>query len=189
MADLVGQHGFHFIGGEALQQALAHGHQCIVAVPAGGEGVGLVGGEDADFRHLDAGFAGQLLDGLQQPLLVAGAGLGDDLGTGAHLRHPLGDEQRNQGAGEAEHGTENQQAAVVLAGETVYAQQFQGDAGNHQDCKVRGQEQQNAHHDWNGLLTAESGFVCGVYKGRPWRIQPGTISNYVAHGVRTAIED
>ncbi|MNP69576.1 hypothetical protein D3C76_1656920 [compost metagenome] len=57
MADLVGQHGAHLIGREALQQALGHSDQCIVAVPAGGEGVGLVSREDPHFGHLDAGFA------------------------------------------------------------------------------------------------------------------------------------
>ncbi|MCY1440211.1 hypothetical protein D9M71_564760 [compost metagenome] len=92
----MGQDGFHFIRREALEQSLADRDQCVVLVPAGGEGVRLVGREDTDFGHLDPGFAGQLLDGLQQPLLVTGAWLGDDLGAGAHLRHPLGDEQREQ---------------------------------------------------------------------------------------------
>jgi hypothetical protein len=89
----------HFIGREALQQALGHGDQRVVLVPAGGEGVGLVGRENTHFGHLDARLAGQLLDRLQQPLFVTGARLADDLGAGAHLRHPLGDEQREQGAG------------------------------------------------------------------------------------------
>lgn len=33
-----------------------------------------------------------------------------DFGFGAHLRHPLGEEQRNQRTGETEHGAENQQS-------------------------------------------------------------------------------
>ncbi|MNP27484.1 hypothetical protein D3C76_1203970 [compost metagenome] len=152
MADLVGQHGLHFFRREAFQQALADGHQGVVPVPAGGEGVGLVGGEDAHFRHLDAGFAGEFFHGLQQPLFMAGARLADDFGAGAHLRHPLGDEQRDQRPGEAEYGTEDQEAAVVLAGEPVHAEQFQGDAGDHQNCQVGGQEQQNAHHGVKLLL-------------------------------------
>ncbi|MNO99236.1 hypothetical protein D3C76_910020 [compost metagenome] len=146
MADLVGQHGFHFFRREALQQALADRYQCVVLVPAGGEGVGFVGGEDADLGHLDPGFAGELFDGLQQPLFMTGARLADDFGAGAHLRHPLGDEQRDQRAGEAEHGAEDQQAAVILAGEAVHSEQFEGDAGDHQNCQVGGQEQQDAHH-------------------------------------------
>ncbi|MNC46685.1 hypothetical protein D3C75_957120 [compost metagenome] len=147
MADLVGQHRLDLIRREALEQALADGDQCVVLVPAGGEGVGLVGGEDADLGHLDPGVARQLLDGLQQPLFVAGARLADDFGAGAHLRHPLGDEQRNQRAGETEHGAEHQQAAVVLTGEAVDSEQLEGDAGNYQHGQVGGQEQQNTHHD------------------------------------------
>ncbi len=186
VTDLVGEDGFHLIGRETFEQALADRDQRVVLVPAGGEGVGLVGGEDADLRHLDAGFAGQLFDGLQQPLFVTGARLADDFGTGAHLRHPLGDEQRDQRTGETEHGAEDQQAAVILAGEAVHPEQFQGDAGNHQDCQVGGQEQQDAHHGVKLLLTAEGtergsqaagagerapDNHAGLYKGRSMAIQ------------------
>jgi len=146
LATWPGQDRLHFIRREALQQSLADGDQSIVAIPAGGEGVGFVSGEDADFRHLDAGIARQLLDGLQQPLLVAGARLADDFGAGAHLRHPLGDEQRHQRAGETEDRAENQQAAVVLAGIAIDPEQLEGDAGDDQYRKVGGQEQENAHH-------------------------------------------
>lgn len=146
VADFMRQHRAHFIRGETFEQALADGYQCVVAIPSGGEGVGLVGREDTDLGHLDAGFARQLLDGLQQPLLMAGARLADDLRACAHLRHPLGDEQRNQRSRKAEHRTKDQQAAIVLAGVAIDPEQLQGDAGDDQDRKVGGQKQENAHH-------------------------------------------
>jgi len=141
-----GKHRFHLIRREALEQPLADRHQCVVAVPAGGKGVGLVGRENADFGHLDAGVARQLLDCLQQPLLVTGTRLADDLRTRTHLRHPFGYEKRNERAREAENRTEDQQAAVVLAGIAIDPEQLQGDAGDDQYRKVGGQEQENAHH-------------------------------------------
>ena len=77
---------------------------------------------------------------------MARARLADDLGTGAHFRHPFGDEQRNQRASETKHGAESQQAAIVLTGVAVDPEQLEGDAGNHQYSQVGGQEQENAHH-------------------------------------------
>ncbi len=96
VTDLVGQYRLHFVVGKAFQHTLAHRNERVVLVPAGGKGVGFIGREDPDLRHLDSGLAGQLLNGLQQPLFMPGAWLGDDLGAGAHLCHPLGDEQREQ---------------------------------------------------------------------------------------------
>ncbi len=61
----MGQHRLNFVRGEPLEQALTHGDQRIVSVPAGGERVGLIGWEDTDLGHLDAGIAGKLLDSLQ----------------------------------------------------------------------------------------------------------------------------
>ncbi len=184
VADLVGQHGAHFIGREALQQALGHGYQRVVAVPAGGEGVGLVGREDTHFGHLDAGLARQLFDRLQQPLLVAGARLADDLGAGGHLRHPLGDEQRNQGAGEAEHGAEHQQAAEVEVNpvgghEPVETEQAQGNACNQHHREVGGYKQQNAHHGCYVLLTDELLLTAGYIRCRSLGFNRATISNCV----------
>ncbi len=157
MADLVRQDGFHLIRRKALEQALADRNQCIVLVPARSERVGFVRRENTDFRHLDARVAGQLFDGLQQPLLMASARLADDLSTGAHLRHPLGDEQREQRAREAEHSAEDQQLIEVQINpvgrhEPIEAKKAQGDAGNQHDRKVSGQKQQNAHHGRNVLL-------------------------------------
>jgi len=153
----VGQYGFHFIGRESLEQALADRDQRVVLVPAGSESIRFVGRENPDFRHLDPGFAGQLLDRLQQPLLMTGAWLADDLRAGAHLRHPLGDEQREQRAGETKDRTENQQLTEVEVDpvgrhEPVEAEQAQGDAGYQHDRQVSGQKQQDAHHGCRTLL-------------------------------------
>ena len=98
----------HFLGPKALQQARAYGYQGTVAIPAGGESIGGLRGEDAHLRHADTGLAGQFPDGVQQPLFVAVAGLFDKLHTGAAPGHPLGQEQRYHGAAETEYGAHHQ---------------------------------------------------------------------------------
>ncbi|MCY1451710.1 hypothetical protein D9M71_685900 [compost metagenome] len=77
---------------------------------------------------------------------MAGARLADDLRAGAHFRHPLGDEQRNQRTGKAEHGAENQQLVElevnpVCRHEPIEAEQAQGNAGNQHNRKVGGYKQ------------------------------------------------
>lgn len=108
---------------------------------------------------------------------MAGARLADDLGAGGHLRHPLGDEQRDQRAGEAEHGAEDQQLAEIEVNavgrhEPVEAEQAQGNACNQHHREVGGYKQQNAHHGCYVLLTDENVAYCGLYKGRVTLIQP-----------------
>ena len=93
MADFMGQHRAHFLRAKALQQAGAHRYQRGVAIPAGGEGIGSLGGKYAHFGHAYARLPGQFLHGGEQPLLIAVAGLFDDVGAGAALGHPLGQEQ------------------------------------------------------------------------------------------------
>ena len=90
VADFVGQYRFYFVGRKTLQQALADCDQCIVFIPARGKGVSLVCRENPHFRHLDPGFAGQLFNGLHQPLFMTSTRLCNHLGAGAHLRHPFG---------------------------------------------------------------------------------------------------
>ncbi len=169
MADFVCQYGLHLIRREPLEQALADRNQCVVLVPAGSERVGFIRRKNTDFRHLDARIAGQLFNSLQQPLLMASTWLGDDLSTGAHFRHPLGDEQREQRTGETEHSAEDQQLIEVQINpvgrhEPIEAKKAQGDAGNQHDRKVSGQKQQNAHHGRNVLLRYKYVTRCRVYK-------------------------
>ena len=158
VADLVGQHGAGFLGTEALQQSLGYRHQSSVLVPAGGEGVGLLGGKDTHFRHLDTRFPGQLIDGGQQPALGFVAGLLDHLHLGGPFRHRLGNEQGNERAGEAKDSTENQQIGQIQPGATlcqvgIHPQQAQSNAGDHDHRQVSEQEKRNAHHRYVSPLT------------------------------------
>jgi hypothetical protein len=70
-------------------------------------------GKHADLRHADARFAGQLGDRVDEPLLVAVARLLDDVGAGAALGHPLGQEQGHHCAAHAEQAAEDQQCLQV----------------------------------------------------------------------------
>ena len=157
VADLVGQYRFDFIGRKTLEQTLADRDQGIIFVPACGKGIRLIGRENPHFRHFDSRLAGQLLNGLHQPLFMTSTRLSDHLGAGAHLRHPFGDEQREQRPCKTKDRTEHQQLTEVQINpvgrhEPVKAEQAQGDAGNQHDRQVSGQKQQNAHHGCKNLL-------------------------------------
>ena len=103
----------HFLGPEALQQSGAYGDQRVIAIPASGEGIGCLGGEDPYLRHADTGLVGQLPDSAQQPLLIAVAGLRDELHTRAAPGHPFGQEQRYHRAAETKNGAHDQQRSQV----------------------------------------------------------------------------
>ena len=100
----VRQHGFHFVARHAVEQACGHSNQRAVAGCACGEGVGFGRLVDGDFGRFQVPLLGLVLHGLQQPCFHFAARRGDDLRAHGVLRHGFGQQQGNDGAGEADYG-------------------------------------------------------------------------------------
>ncbi len=148
MRHLVRQHGLDLIARHALQQAGGHTHQRRVLEGARGKGVRLAL-VDPHFRHADLGSGGQLAHRLHDPGLVRVARLVDHVQAHAGLGHGLAHQQRDDGAGEADHEGIHQQAGVVDAvgrQVVVHPQQVGHDAQHRHHGHVGQQEQENAFH-------------------------------------------
>ena len=158
VADLVAQHRLDLVGVHVLQQPGTHRHQCIVAVHAGGEGIGMRVPEDAHLGHADARLAGQPRHRLQQPLLGGIGGLLDDLHAHAVLGHGLGQGQRDERTAEADEQRHDENAVdlpgqALLCQPVVDAQHAHGHAEHDQDAEVGGEKEDDAHeHGVNNPL-------------------------------------
>ncbi len=151
MGHFVGQHGFHFFLGHALQQAGGNRHQRIALAGTGGKGVGraII---DRHFRHGQLGTGGQGLDGLQQPHFGGILRLLDHARPRGPLGDGLGHEQRNEGAAKPHQAAEHQQHAEVEAvgsEVTVHAEQAGGEAQDQHHGQVGDEEQNDAFHGFS----------------------------------------
>ena len=113
VAHLVREHGLGLLLRHAVQQAGADRDQRGVAARAGGERVRLRRIEDADLRHADAGGLRLALHGVDEPALGGVGRLRDDPHAHHALGRPLGHRERDERAGEADDGREDQQLAEV----------------------------------------------------------------------------
>ena len=178
MADFVAHHRLHFVTVHLLQQARAHRHQGVVAVPARGEGVGVRGVEDADLRHLDAGGLGLARHGGHQPLLEGRGGAVDDLDAHGALGHALGHQEGDDRAGEADQRRPDQhrrqiQIDAVSLQEALETQQLENQADDQEDGDVSREKEKDAFH----VVVHSRGKGCGrlpgpvpLGGGPPWRV-------------------
>ena len=146
--DLVAEHRFDLLLAHRLQQAGGDGDERRVLERAGREGVRLAL-VDRDLRHADAGLLRKPAHRLDEPVLGRALRAVDDLRLRRPLGHLLGDEERDDRAGEADDGRKGEQRAQVetlLRHRLVEAEEPQDDRQDRQHGDVGEQKQHDAHH-------------------------------------------
>src|SRR5690606_20349345 len=149
------QHGGHFLFAHGLQQAGRDGHQGVVAKGTRGKCVGrtLV---DGHFGATDAGTVCELMHSVDQPGLtrIGRALWVDHLRSRAHFCHRFAHEQRDERAGKADDGGEDQQLVKVQAVCSQVAtdpKHVHGSAQDEQHGEVGQKEQEDALHGLENL--------------------------------------
>ena len=149
MRDFVREDGLDLVLLHAAKQARTNGDERVIPVPPRREGVRLRRVVDRNFGHANAGLLRLALHRTHQPGLGRIGRLLDDFRARRPLGCGLANEQRNEGAGEANDRREDQEAgqANVGAGATPHvleAENLDRNAQDEQDRNVGADKQRNA---------------------------------------------
>ena len=145
MADFVGQNGFDLASFHTAEKTCAYRDERRVLLPSRGEGVRRRMIENPNFRHGDAGPVGLRFHGRHDPALRFVPGLVDDRDAHRRFRHGLREKQRDEGAGEADHGgidEKRRQVEIdtVRLQQSFKAQQAKGQADQGNDRQIGAEE-------------------------------------------------